>query len=153
MVIPQNFIREFSSHKPLILKINVLWGNCNITHPSFCALSFTVACPCCLALIASPRLCLVPKSMQDKWACFVSQVRWKENFLFSPKGPNEWCNVLLQTNKLKSFKTSRLLFKWKEKNIYTFKIFTWLLSFFFGLLQWEEIFSNHLLWSIFQSVL
>ena len=39
----------------------VLWGSCNM--------------PC---LIASPQLRLVPASVQGKWACFVSQVRWKE---------------------------------------------------------------------------
>ena len=56
-------------------------------------------------IIASPRLRLLPTSMQGKWACFVSQVRWKErrkeeegaikfyNFLLSPKGPNEWRNI------------------------------------------------------------
>ena len=56
--------------------------------------------------IATLRLCLMPASKQGKWACFVSQVRWEErrkgeegaiyfyNFLLSPKGPNEWLNIL-----------------------------------------------------------
>ena len=47
--------------------------------------SVTKACSCCLTLIQSPWLRLLPASMQGKWACFVSHVKWKErgshNFL------------------------------------------------------------------------
>ena len=82
-MIPQFFIRGFSTNKPFILRINMLVGSCNIPHPPFTCLNeraqykFFIEppsnnlCPVslflqfvlffhftsCHALIASPRAC------------------------------------------------------------------------------------------------
>ena len=99
-VVQQFFIRGYSSNKPFILRINVLWGNSDLPHPLFCCLNERAQ-----KFIASPRLWLVPASMQGRWACFVSQVRRKKrrkgedgaiklyNFLLSPKSPNDKRNI------------------------------------------------------------
>ena len=36
-MVPQFFIKGFSSNKPLILRINVLWGKSDFPHPPFAA--------------------------------------------------------------------------------------------------------------------
>ena len=78
-VIPQFFIRGFSSNKPLIFRINVLGGSCNIPHLPFCCMN---------------------ERAQTLWACFVSQVRWKERRK-REEGAIKFYNFLLSPHRLK----------------------------------------------------
>ena len=69
---PKIFTSGFSSNNFLILRIKSKIASTRIKSQPRQFLKKS------LALFASPWLRLVPASMQGKWACFVSQVRWKE---------------------------------------------------------------------------
>ena len=55
--------------------------------------------------------------------------KFQQFLTLPPPGPNEWRNIPLQANKLKSLETAGLLFKGKVKKKNNFQIYTSSFSF------------------------